>query len=280
MKQREFLDYLEIVLAVLTIAGAGVAGLLVRFYGQKSNELALLTVVAICVVSLASSETLKRYRTIAQLDSNVRDIKSQLGNLEQYLRDEAGAVPVPSLQEVYDRASDLILGAHDSIRDTTWGHELEQKSAAEMNSATKYRNLMSEACKRDERLVAREIFGFGSHRRKGRLVAALEAREKLPERLKDNYLIRLFPVEDAVPLMDFMVVDGEKILFSVDKKHYLYVRSRAIGAFLSEYFDATWATAIRLEVARGNLLDAKTRKVIMWPSDPSQSIRTKAPVDA
>jgi hypothetical protein len=145
---------------------------------------------------------------------------------------------------VFTKASSLISGAKRSVIDTTWGNSEENYSKVEREALEGYL-VAKERAVIDGKYSYKEIYTAVNDdpHRKGRI----ESERNRGEPAKTYSAKLLYGIEPTFPMIDFLVVDGEKIILSCLSKdtakpdhHYLYAESCHLAGFLTQYFDICW----------------------------------------
>jgi hypothetical protein len=151
---------------------------------------------------------------------------------------------LPDRLAVFKEARKLVESAQCTVVDTTWGSSEENFLPAEKVALNEYLSAKDIAVK-NPKLDYREIFTEvpdDEHRTK-----RIEAEQKRQSPL-DRYSARLLTgIAPSFPMIDFLIVDGEKMVLSCLSKdgaradhHHLYVESVELSLFLTRYFQICW----------------------------------------
>ena len=163
-------------------------------------------------------------------------------------RDRASQITAERLndrQALYEKAAKLISNGR-RVLDTTWGTDAPELMSEEKHAEGAYLEARAKAIARSN-TVYRELFTLtGSEARKKRHDDAKRDRKVNP-----NYQVKCLPDDTTLlPLIDFLVVDGEHVLLSFLSSdsvrqgyQYVYVRSTAVAEHYTEYFDECWRVA-------------------------------------
>ena len=151
---------------------------------------------------------------------------------------------------VFAKASALISGAEHGVIDTTWGNSEENYSKVEHEALDGYL-VAKERAISDGKYPYKEIYTAvddDAHR-----TGRIWSERKRGEPAKTYSAKLLEGIDPAFPMIDFLVVDSQKIILSCLSKdtakpehHYLYVESRDLAGFLTQYFQVCWESAIPL----------------------------------
>lgn len=151
---------------------------------------------------------------------------------------------LPDRVAVFKKARELIDSAERTVIDTTWGNSEENLLPAERAALAEYLST-KESAKKNPKLDYREIYtdapddGHRSER-----IRAEAQRQDHPVKYSAKLLGGLDP---TFPMIDFVVVDGRKVILSCLSKdiakpdhHHLYVDSPELSSFLTQYFQICW----------------------------------------
>jgi predicted protein tyrosine phosphatase len=148
------------------------------------------------------------------------------------------------------------------VCDLTWKEKISPLFAAEqrVKSHGTYEESIDKAC---DEIEYREIFVFSERRR----------REKLLRRLKANkpgYLCRYFdiPHEFEIPRLQFMLIDGEEIIFASSSYPKLCaIRHKELGEIFQKYFDDLWNKATPIREGKDHVNHAELEKIFKEEAD-------------
>lgn len=143
-------------------------------------------------------------------------------------------------------ASGRLRQAKKWVDDTSWATEsrLEANLDRNMDVSKQYRSSIGESVLMNKDLVYREIYVFHTRGRIEKL--RLRERENQP-----NYFCKYYPTPPNVPLLQFMVIDGEEVILMTDKYPvYLAVKNRALADLLHLYFEDHWKEAREIKTGR------------------------------
>jgi len=166
---------------------------------------------------------------------------------------------LPDRVAVFRKARELIESAQRTVVDTTWGNSEENFLPTEQEALSDYLSAKKRAVK-DPRLDYREIYTEApddEHR-----VKRIEA-EKQRSAPLDKYSGKLLSgLSPSFPMIDFLIVDGSKLILSCLSKdvarpdhQHLYVESRELSSFLTQYFQICWENASPLRTSRKSGVD-------------------------
>jgi hypothetical protein len=237
---RAFAKYLPFVTVLVTVA----LGAMLKLRSATQDRDLLWAIWAVLSL-LAVSEFFKRTQTLdrfaEQLDDLHRSVSPAIDSLK-------------GREELYDRCAELIRNSRESVVDTTGGADPTPPTQREARARDKYRQACKEAVERGTRY--REIFTVPSAERLEHLKAALKEKAALQEAPRIRVLRGLQP---HVPLLDFVVIDSEAVLFSrpdVDvagrgSTLFALVRDPTIGNMFGQFFQECWNSA-RAVTLRGD----------------------------
>lgn len=154
---------------------------------------------------------------------------------------------LPDRVAVLNKARDLIESAKRTVIDTTWGDSEENLLPAEQEALDKYLAAKKSAM-RNAGIDYREIYTETPddlHRTER--IRAEQSRTERPNKYSAKLLEGITP---TFPMVDFLVVDGEKLILSCFSKdvarpdhHHLYIESGEVSSFITQYFQICWDRA-------------------------------------
>lgn len=154
---------------------------------------------------------------------------------------------LPDRIAVFRKARELVESATESVLDTTWGNSEENFLPAEKAALEVYLNAKKEATK-NPKISYREIYTEApddDHRRER--IDRVRNESTPLDRYSAKLLHGLAP---SFPMMDFVVVDGNKLLLTCLSKdisktdhHHLFIESTQLASFMSQYFQICWDKA-------------------------------------
>lgn len=157
---------------------------------------------------------------------------------------------------VFAKASSLISGAKHSVIDTTWGNSEENYSKVEHDALNGYLRAKKRAIS-NGKYPYKEIYtavNDDPHR-----TSRIGTERKRVEPAKSYSAKLLEGIDPLFPMIDFLVVDSQKIILSCLSKdtakpehYYLYVESCDLAGFLTQYFQVCWERAIPLAIQESN----------------------------
>ena len=154
---------------------------------------------------------------------------------------------LPDRTAVFVKATGLLLGAKKIVLDTTWGNSEINLTESEINSRQRYEHEKQRAIS-DGKFSYREIYTDSPadpHR-----VTRIESERNRTGPAKTYSAKLLGGIDPTFPMIDFLVVDGAKVILSCLSKdtaqpghHYLYADSTDLAKFLTVYFQICWDLA-------------------------------------
>ena len=133
-----------------------------------------------------------------------------------------------------------IKAAKKEVCDLSWKERISAGYAlkSRVRSTRTYESSIKTAC---EKVVYREVFVFSDERRK----------EKLKRRLAENkvgYSCRYFSGQLATPRLQFVLIDGEEIIFASSAYPKLCaIKHKALSEIFGAYYNEVWNAAIPIK---------------------------------
>lgn len=196
-----------------------------------------------------------------------QQIYRHLDNIERLVREGPERI-IRSLNGVNVRSFDdlsefLIYTAHrmsearKSIDDLSWGTDLPNVTSAEEKSFEKYVKTKVAICKKGIRY--REVMSFS-------LPSHVQRAESILSQNLTSYSLKFydFDKQSAPPLIQFLIVDSEEVMFAfyrwpylpAEKEVRLAVRHPDIVKLFQDYYDTIWHGARPLKI--GNRVEQST----------------------
>lgn len=144
-----------------------------------------------------------------------------------------------------------------SIDDLTWGLSERERTPESQEAYEEYVSTIPTVCAKGS-VMYREVMSFPAEN-------SLKRAESLIHGGTQGYHLRYYEVasEHSPPLISFMVVDSEEVIFAfyrsgflpTDKEIRLAVRHPEIVHLFADYYDAIWQGATRLEGSKQVMLN-------------------------
>jgi hypothetical protein len=234
-----------VVLWLLTLVSGVVAFLhLVGLLDHPWLAERIPSLTLLCVALVAGSLALQQR---AKIDNLERLIADSAERLIQSLRGVDVKV-FSETRELYRYVAKRMKEAK-SIDDLTWGLSERERTPESQKAYEEYVSTIPKVCAKGS-VTYREVMSFPAEN-------SLKRADSLIRQGTPGYHLRYYEVASGhmPPLISFMVVDSEEVIFAFyrsgllpsDKEIRLAVRHPEIVRLFADYYDAIWQGATRLE---------------------------------
>lgn len=227
-------------LVLIVVCGAAVTVSIFSFFGVLDNvEFFKQFNYVVAIFGLLSLVGLH----LAGQASKQEDFRNEYPRMAEQIISSLRGVSVVDFKDAAEQEEYLakrILEAKQEVCDLSWKESLGRGYQVGKRAKT-HRSYEESISKIASQVVYREIFVFSDARRV----------EKLKRRIRENasgYSCRYFDMGSPIPRLQFVLIDGEEVVFASSSYPRLCaIRHQPLAAIFKSHYDEAWDQAIRLK---------------------------------
>lgn len=173
----------------------------------------------------------------------------------------------PDTQQLYEYVTKRILEAKRTVDDLTWGYAEEERTPASQKAFEQYLLTISTVCSKSNAISYREIMSFPPKDH-------IKRAESMLSKKAFSYRLRYYLLSQEMPLLTFMLIDSEEVIFAfyrapflpAEREVRLATKEPVIVNLFQDYYDTIWQGANILK--EGNKTElGKLKSIKKWLTD-------------